>query len=192
MRIQCFVAIYCLPFVLPLPCQQGHDQLAGNTVLIIRHAEKPVEGQGLSLQGERRAGMYVSYFEPFAEGDLQFNVDALYAGSDSENSSRPRRTLVPLSQAKGMPLHVNVGTKEPGKLVTELRTEPHGSHPLIAWRHGQIPALLQAFGADAQALLPGGKWPDDVYDWVIVLRFDGAGVLKQQERLQEHLSVGQN
>ncbi len=191
MRAQSFVAVAYLLFAVSMCGQQVHDQLAGNTVLIIRHAEKPEAGTGLNRQGERRAELYASYFEPFSQGDLRFNVDALYAGSDSENSNRPRLTLEPLSHASGIALHREVGTKEPEKLVTELRTEPHGTHPLIAWRHGQIPALLQAFGADAKTLLPDGRWPDDVYDWVIALRFDETGMLQRQERLQEHLIVSE-
>ncbi len=38
-------------------------------------------------------------------------------------------------------------------------------------------AKIKAFGADPKALMPKGKWPDDVFDWVVVLRFDHAGQL---------------
>ena len=58
--------------------------------------------------------------------------------------------LEPLSKATGMPLHTKVGTKDSEALVLELKTEGHGQHPLIAWRHGDIPSLLTAFGAEAQ------------------------------------------
>ena len=164
------------------------DYLAGDTVLIVRHAEKPATGRELTPAGEARARAYATYFEPFHEGDWNFKVDCLYAGADSNGSVRPRLTLEPISRATGMRLDTSVGTKEPDKMVKLLRTEPHGSHPLIAWRHGQIPDLLQAFGA-SPALIPGSKWPDDTYDWVIVLQFDRQGVLEKQELLTEHLAV---
>ena len=166
----------------------GGDQLAGDTVLIVRHAEKPKVGRELTPEGESRARAYARYFEPFQEDGMRFNVDALYAGADSDNSIRPRLTLEPLSRATGLKLDTTIGTKDPEALVRLLRTQTHGTHPLVAWRHGEIPALVQAFGASAD-LIPGGKWPDDTYDWVVVLTFDGEGHLRTQKLLTEHLPL---
>jgi hypothetical protein len=164
------------------------DHLAGNTILIVRHAEKPLLGRELTRAGEARANAYIHYFEPFHEGGLNIRVNALYSGSDSPDSVRPRLTLEPLSRATGLPLDSSISTKEPAALVTLLRTQPHGNHPLVAWRHGSVPALLTAFGASPD-LIPGGKWPDDTYDWVIVLTFDNSGQLRSSRLLKENLKV---
>lgn len=164
------------------------NNLANNTVLIIRHAEKPPAGSELTPAGHARARAYTSYFEPFHEGSFSFRVSALYAGADSESSIRPRQTLEPLSQATGMPLNTTISTKDPKGLIALLRSQPHGSYPLIAWRHGQMPALLAAFGAP-QTLLPQSKWPDDVFDWVIALQFDAQGQLLSSQLLKEHLTL---
>ena len=169
--------------------QAAPDYLANNTVLIIRHSEKPTQGSGLTPQGEARAKAYIKYFQNFRDGDLAFGVDGLYAGADSAESMRPRLTLEPLHAATGMALHDSVGTKESAKLVDELRTTQHGVHPLVAWRHGQIPALLTAFGASPEALLPGGKWPDEVFDWVIALSFNSKGQLASQRLIHEDLRI---
>jgi len=169
--------------------QQPHNYLAGNTVLIVRHAEKPATGTGLTPLGEARAQAYAKYFVPFHEAEWSIRIDGLYAGADSENSIRPRLTLEPLSQATGLPLHTDIGTKDPPALVRQLTDKPHGSHPLIAWRHGEIPALLEAFGASPARLLPNSVWPDEVFDWVIVLTFDGEGRLVSQTLVHEHLKV---
>ena len=112
--------------------------LADNTVLIIRHSEKPEEGTGLTRLGEERARLYAKYFEPFQEQGLSIPVDCLYAGADSKNSMRPRLTLEPISKSTGLTLHHNIGTKDSEALVRELKAEAHGRHPLIAWRHGEI------------------------------------------------------
>jgi hypothetical protein len=165
------------------------NYLANNTVLIVRHAEKPLKGRTLTPQGEARAKAYVQYFQHFHSGNLAFAVDGLYAGADSEESMRPRLTLEPLHAATGMDLHSDIGTKESPKLVTELRTTRHGTHPLISWRHGQIPSLLEAFNASPAKLLPEGKWPDDVFDWVIILHFDTNGTLDSQTLVHEDLAV---
>ncbi|HEV2576705.1 MAG TPA: hypothetical protein VGU25_05800 [Acidobacteriaceae bacterium] len=169
----------------PIPVR---DHLAGNTVLIVRHAEKPLLGRELTATGEARAKAYVHYFEPFHEGGLKLRVNALYAGADSVDSIRPRLTLVPLSRATGLAVDSSISTKAPTALVTLLRTQPHGNHPLVAWRHGSIPALLTAFGASPN-LIPGGKWPNDVYDWVIVLNFDASGHLHSQRLIKETLPL---
>ena len=88
-----------------------------------------------------------------------------------------------------MPVNATVDTKSPDALVSLLRTHPHGIVPLICWRHGQIPALLDAFGVAPTKLLPGGKWPDDVYDWVLVLRMDARGEVASTELVHEDLIV---
>jgi hypothetical protein len=63
---------------------------------------------------------------------------------------------------------------------------------LIAWHHGMIPALLTALGADTNALVPGGKWPPDTYDWVIALRYDGGGKLTSSQRIVEPAALAAN
>jgi len=165
------------------------NYLANNTVLIVRHSEKPETGTGLTPVGEARARLYIKYFQPFQKQGLSVRVDCLYAGADSEKSFRPRLTLEPLSNATGMPLHTKVGTKDSEALVLELKTEAHGQHPLVAWRHGDIPALLTAFGASPEKILPKGNWPDDVYDWVIVLSTDADGRLSSAKLIREQLEV---
>jgi hypothetical protein len=169
--------------------QPAQDYLANNTVLIIRHTEKPETGNGLTPQGEERARLYAKYFEPFHEEGLSISVDCLYAGADSKNSIRPRLTLEPISKATGFPLHLNIGTKDSEGLVRQLRTEPHGSHPLIAWRHGEIPTLLMAFGASPDKLLPKGQWPDDVFDWVVMLTMGPNGQLLSARVIHEQLKI---
>jgi hypothetical protein len=60
---------------------------------------------------------------------------------------------------------------------------------LIAWHHGQLAKLIKAFGAEPKALLPNGKWPDDVFNCVLVLRFDYDGQLVpgSARSIEEHL-----
>jgi hypothetical protein len=166
----------------------AHNYLAGNTVLIVRHAEKPLLGRDLTPTGQARANAYIHYFEPFHDGGLNLRVNALYAGADSADSVRPRLTLEPLSHATGLTLDSTVSTKDPAALVTLLRTQRHGNHPLVAWRHGSIPALLTAFGA-LPSLIPDSKWPNDTYDWVVVLTFDHTGRLHSSRLIRENLTI---
>jgi broad specificity phosphatase PhoE len=188
-RLVSVALVLCAVCVQAAQAQATRNYLADNTVLIVRHAEKPANGTGLTPTGEARARLYAKYFEPFQEDGLSISIDCLYAGADSKNSVRPRLTLEPLSKASGLPLHTAVGTKNPEALVLELRSEAHGRHPLIAWRHGEIPSLLTAFGADPATVLPGGKWPDDVFDWVIVLTTGPDGQPLSTTLIHEKLSL---
>ena len=184
--------LLCVSAGLAMGQAAAHDGLADNTVLIVRHAEKPEKGTMLTPTGERRAALYATYFEPFREDGMNVAVDALYAGADSANSSRPRLTLEPIAARTGLHLNTDIGTKDTDALIKLLRTTNHPSHPLVSWRHSQIPDLLRSFTASPDKLLPGGKWPDDVYDWVIVLQFDKVGKLASQKLLHEHLVVPQS
>ncbi|MDE1178263.1 MAG: hypothetical protein PW789_16940 [Edaphobacter sp.] len=167
----------------------SQDNLANNTVLIIRHAEKYADKAhiGLNEAGVRRAKAYVSYFQPIRDGGLNLTITDLYAGADSKSSQRPRLTLEPLSQASGKPLDTTIKTEDAEALVSLLRRSAHGNVPLVCWRHGQIPTLIRAFGGSPESLLPEGKWPDETFDWIVVLRFDQAGKLASQTMVRESL-----
>lgn len=172
------------------PCA-GKDEnaLKDAVILIIRHAEKTETDNALSPEGQARALAYVKYFENFQIDGKPLKLDSLFAASDSKNSSRPRLTLEPLSAATKLPLNCRHKDKEPEKLAAKLAGKTHGKNILICWRKGEIPKLMQALGADPSALLPGGEWPENVFDWVIELRFDGEGRLMpgKCKRLNEHL-----
>lgn len=179
-----------LPFfaVLPLVAAgtaTAQNALANTTVLIVRHAEKPKVGNSLTPQGFARAEAYTHYFAPFELDGKPLQINALYAGHDSADSMRPRLTLEPLSHTLHLPLNTDFMTNDPAALADFLRTQPHGDHVLIAWRHKKIPALVEALGGDPAQLLPSLPWPDDVYDWVLVLRYDAQGKLAGEQRIQE-------
>jgi hypothetical protein len=149
--------------------------LADATVLIIRHAEKPDSGTGLSPAGEARAQAYVGYFQHLMLNSVAFRPDTLIATADSPNSARERLTLTPLSQALGIPIDLRFSNKDLAGLVHVLTSEAHGKSVLIAWHHGTLPQIIEALGGDPHALLPDGYWPDNVFDTVVVLRYDHDG-----------------
>jgi hypothetical protein len=160
-------------------------------ILIIRHAEKPESGKELSPAGFERANAYVGYFETFQADGRPVKLDSLFAASDTENSVRPRLTLEPLSRALHIRLDTRFKDKEPETLARELESKAHGTNILICWRHARLPELAHDLGADPAALLPGGKWPDDVFDWVIELRYDHEGriIPGQCKRISEGIKL---
>jgi hypothetical protein len=182
------VAMMCV--VAAMSCfGQGSVGLKDAVVLIIRHAEKPESGQELTPAGTQHAEAYVRYFRDFQVEGKPLKLDSLFAAADSKNSHRPRLTLEPLSRALKLPLDSNFKDKQPELLADELKSKPHGQEILICWHHGKIPDLIRALGADPGALLPGGKWPDAEFGWVIELRYDNEGKLRpdQCRRIKENL-----
>jgi hypothetical protein len=151
------------------------SQLKNATVLIIRHAEKPESGKHLSPAGVRRAQAYVGFFKSFTLNSHLVKVDHLFAAQESKNSDRPRETLLPLSNALHLKIHSTFDLSKSQELADKVRRSYSGETVLICWHHGAIPDLLKAFGANPKALLPGGEWPDDVFGWLIVLRYDQNG-----------------
>ncbi len=88
--------------------------LANTVVLIIRHAEKPEDGSGLTPVGEQRARAYVPYFRAYQLDSQLLKLSHLFAAADSTNSRRPRLTIEPLAAALHMKLDLRFTDKDPG------------------------------------------------------------------------------
>lgn len=163
-----------------------------STILIIRHAENPDNGHGLSPRGEERAKGYINFFQKFSVDGKQLEPQAVVVAADSKHSHRPRLTVQPFAKAANLPIDDRFANKQPAELAGELRANYQGKTVLVCWHHGQIPALLRALGADPTTLLPNGKWPKDVYDWVIMVSFDENGhvIPENTKKITEHLLSG--
>lgn len=159
-------------------------------ILIIRHAEKPAEGFELSPAGKMRAKAYVGYFKKFTVDGKPLKLDYLFSTADSSKSHRPRLTIEPLSKALGIKIDSRFSDDEYAKLAADIQNQPHGRNILICWHHGKIPDLLSALGVNPKRLLPAGKWPNDVFGWLIQLRYDKNGKLFDASCINEDLMPG--
>jgi hypothetical protein len=193
-----FCGLLLLPALASAHHSKKHDAdgstqgLRNVTVLIIRHAEKPDNGSGLTPRGEQRAVAYADYFDPLRLDDATLQPQRLISTSDSKDSERPRLTLTPLATRLQLPIEQRFADKQVDKLVGSLREQNQASVVLIAWHHGKLDELINAFGANADSLLGRDKWPGDVYNWVVVLHFDDRGELipSRSQLVHEHLLPG--
>lgn len=172
------------------PAAVDSSPLKDAVILIIRHAEKPAEGFELSPAGKIRAEAYVRYFKKFTIDGKPVKLDYLFSSADSAKSHRPRLTIEPLSKALGIKIDSRFADDDFAKLAAEIQNHPHGRNILICWHHGKIPDLLSAFGVDPKRLLPAGKWPNDVFGWLIQLRYDKNGKLLDASCINEDLMPG--
>jgi broad specificity phosphatase PhoE len=166
---------------------KSSGSLANAVILIIRHAEKPDSGSGLSPTGQERAKAYVNYFKNLAPDDQPLKINHIFAAADSKESHRSRLTIEPTARALRLPIDSRFKDKDVDGLAGEIRNKCSGQNVLIVWHHGEIPSLLRALGANAQGVIPGGKWPADVYGWLIELRYDAKGQLVKTRRINEKL-----
>ena len=182
-----------LVVALPLSiAAQSQDGPKNGIVLIIRHAENPENGRGLSPRGKERAKAYKNYFSNFTVDSKRLEPDVIFAANDSKHSHRPRLTVEPFAKAAKLQIDTRFTTDQSAELAATLRASEQGKRILICWRHSQIPALLRALGAAPETLLPNGKWPKLVYDWVILLSYDQNGRLIPDgtRRIDERLLPG--
>jgi hypothetical protein len=161
-------------------------------VLIIRHAEDGGPGRDLAPRGHERAEAYKNYFLNFTVDSKRLEPAVILAAKDSKQSHRPRLTMEPFAKAAKLKIDARFGNNQSTQLAADLRANHQGKIILISWRHGNIPDLLQALGAKPEDILPRGKWPGSVYDWVILLSYDQEGrlIAGSTKRINERLLPG--
>lgn len=145
-------------------------------IVLIRHGEKPPEGNGLDVPGQERAAAYVAYFQIRPEM-LQFGKPvAIYAqgAKSAEKSQRPVQTVKPLADALKLPVIDKYTREEFAKMVQEIQNNRayDGKMVLICWEHHVILNIAKAFGARD---LPE-RWHGHVFDrsWVLTFASDGS------------------
>lgn len=159
-----------------------------STILIIRHAEKPPSGAGLSLEGIERAAAYVPYFESFKTPVGEpLRVANIFAAKSSKESERPVLTVRPLANALGLTIHDEYEDGEPQRLAEHILnagTRYDSSTLLICWHHEQALALAEALRVPETlpSTLPWPapkssppRWPEEVFGWVLVIAYDNEG-----------------
>jgi len=185
-----FTAIFfAFALILVAHAQDGPND---SVVLIVRHAEDGGTGRDLAPRGHERAEAYKNYFLNFTVDSKRLEPAVILAAKDSKKSHRPRLTVEPFAKAAKLKIDTRFGNSQSTQLAADLRANHQGKVILICWRHGNIPDLLHALGAKPEDLLPRGKWPGSVYDWVILLSYDQDGHLipGSARRINEHLMPG--
>lgn len=166
LRLMSFVFFFTSSLLYALPAQ----------VLIIRHAEKPAQGNQLNTKGRIRAAALAPYF---VDGDWFKKYGppaAIYAQKPShvDGSERPIETVTPLANALGQTLHTEFTHQQLKEMIQEVKSHPqyNGKLVLISWEHHAIPEMARLFGATTAP----NNWEGDIFDrvWVIDYLADGS------------------
>jgi hypothetical protein len=189
---RCIFSAVLFAYVALTLAADAQDGPKDAVVLIIRHAEDGATGSGLTPRGEQRAEAYKDYFLKFTVDSKPLRPDSVFAAKDSKKSHRPRLTVEPFAKAEKLRIDTRFGNNQSAELAADLRATEQGKRILISWRHPYVPALLSALGANPEDLLPRGKWPNAVFDWVILLSYnqDGHLIPANTRRINENLMPG--
>jgi hypothetical protein len=166
------------PIVTSPPPTQGPPGTGTETIVFLRHGEKPPGGLGqLTPQGLNRA-IALSTVLPakFGRPDFLFAPDPSLTKVTEHGSAyyyiRPLTTIEPTAIALGMPVQTPFGFSEINKLNAELTLPKYAQSTIfVAWEHGYeqkaVVDLVKQFGGDANKV---PKWPGSDYDSLYVIR----------------------
>lgn len=141
-------------------------------IIIVRHAEKPLDGKNLDKLGYERAAALPYYFQKF---DGQNKIVAVYAmrpNSQQDSAKRPVETCQPTANYFKLPLNVRYSHDDYPKLVEEIKNNPayQGKTVLICWEHRVIPKMANDFGIRRNI-----NWPSDVFDATWIIQYNKSG-----------------
>lgn len=156
---------------------------AQETIVAIRHAEKPAGGFGqLTCQGLNRAlALPKVLIGRFGRPDAIYAPDPAVQVNDRSSELysyvRPLMTIEPTAIALGMPVNAQIGFTDIAQLQSAV-TAPAYAHALVfvAWEHGLLnrfaQQMLRSYGEDPARVPP---WPNSDYDRIYIFRIQQAG-----------------
>jgi len=137
-------------------------------VIIIRHGEKPIEGNELSVQGCERAYLLPNFFKQWSQ------FAAIYAQQPNgkKSSLRPIQTVTPTALKYNLKINNSFRRDEYEKMTVDLldNTNFDGKVIIVSWEHTLIPKIAEGLGVRLNASL--GYWPGSVFDQAWVITFN--------------------
>lgn len=176
-------------------CAAMTSAFADETIVFIRHAEKPAQGLGqLTCQGLNRSialpQVLLSKFD---------KPTAIYAPNPSvlKNDKgvdysyiRPLATIEPTAITLGMPVNVQFAFTDDKNMASELTQENYNNSTIfVAWEHHLARKIAEDIMTNINGEKPQlPKWSDDDFDSIYVIKitkvenkFQATFTLMQQE-----------
>ncbi|ORX82430.1 hypothetical protein BCR32DRAFT_326856 [Anaeromyces robustus] len=125
----------------------GLSLVNAKLVMIIRHGEKISNRYtNLSPEGEARAKCLINLF---GNNGTYVSPQKIYAQSPTvrKQSTRPRDTVIPLSNSLGIEINLSYSSNKIKKLVNDIKNSPE-EIILVSWSRANIPEIARQLGAD--------------------------------------------
>jgi hypothetical protein len=175
------------------PLHAVADARITQTIVMIRHGEKPDQGLGqLSCQGLNRALALPRVIEAkFGRPAAVFAPDPAKQKNDRGTKYdyvRPLATIEPTAIYFGLPLNASIGFKDVDKLADTLLSPSYRNGVVVvAWEHALIEEtarrLLKRNGADASSV---PKWESADFDSIYIVRITHRGAEATASFAVEH------
>ena len=166
------------------PAAETRDRSV-ETLVLVRHAEKPAEGLGLlTCKGLNRALLLPEFFASNFERPVHFftpnpavKVTEIHGNGQRYDYVRPLLTIAPTAVRLGVPINTQLPFNDPGLLAdTLLDPQYHNDTIYVAWEHSNLVAFAEIMLKRFHDLAPVPQWPDSDYDAYYVFRIDWAKV----------------
>ncbi len=172
-----FLALLLTLTVAPLTACDGNKHDAGKSspddnlkVVIIRHGEKPKDGDNLSCQGQNRALQLVAVLHEKLNLLDYIYVPALKS-DDSTKHSRMFQTISPFAIKYNVPINSKYSADENEKIAKSMFKKT--GTVLMVWEHTAIQQLANTLGVDSPP-----QWDDADFDGIWVISYhDGKAKL---------------
>ena len=175
LKLQIAALAWAFPFTVALAGEPAAETV--ETIVIVRHAEKPPAGLGLlTCKGLNRALQLPGFFaRNFPRPDFIFAPDPsvktteIHGDGQRYDYVRPLLTIGPTAISTGVPINTQFPFNDPGLLADELLSEKYwNSTVYVAWEHLNIVILAEVIvnRLDVSAAVP--EWENSNYDTVFV------------------------
>jgi hypothetical protein len=154
--------------------QQGNG--GPQKIIIIRHGEKPAEGDNLSCMGQNRALMLSTVlYSKFKTVNYIF-VPSLKTGK-STHEARMYQTIIPYAVKYNLDINSRNEVGDAVGLAQDIMKRT--GTVLVVWEHNNIPMIASALGIKDEKL----KWKGDDFDtiWIITFNNGKASLTRDQE-----------
>src|SRR6185312_8335799 len=148
--------------VIPAFSQKKNQNL---TIVLIRHGEKPDDGDNLSCKGVNRSlALPKVLFAKYGQASAIY-VPALKLGNKTK-SARMFQTITPYASKYNISINSSFDEEDYKAIAKEVRKR--SGVVVMAWEHNTIPGLARAFGVQGGFL----NWGDNDYDsiWAITYK----------------------
>jgi hypothetical protein len=163
--------------LLATSAEVAASEQAKETLVLIRHGEKPAKGLGqLSCQGLNRSlALPRVLTAKFGKPDFIFAPDPRHQTTDQGNLYdyiRPLATIEPTAIQFGLPVNTQFGFRDVHQLGQEIiQPKYQGSLVFIAWEHSLLVNLVKdlvAQGGGDPSKVP--EWGHDDFDSIYIVK----------------------
>ncbi|KAJ4298922.1 hypothetical protein N0V90_004165 [Kalmusia sp. IMI 367209] len=129
------------------------------TVYLIRHGEKPDDGNGLSAVGQQRAQCLRSVFGATSQYQIT-HIMAQTPKSDGKRQ-RPYDTVKPLADDLGLTVDISCDRDDSKCVEDVVKGYTASGNILICWEHDALSDIVDELGAKKDNV---PQYPDDAFN----------------------------